>query len=152
MYLEHLWICCPCGVLDPSQGCWGTAVSLGVNLERFLAMPSTQCLIGLQLGRHCFHPHLELYLGADRGVSNKYLGKRWNTSDSYLRNNWSDGRGTRVQFKARLPCFLLQQSHLLCGPLFPWVRSKMAGLFPSHSHVCDWSESGEHRSRSTMLS
>lgn len=152
MYLEHLWICCHCGVLDPSQGCWGTAVSLGVNLERFLAMPSTQCLIGLQLGPHCFHPRLELYLGADIVVSNKYLGR----DEILLTLTWEttglmEG-APEFNSKPGYHCFLLQQSHLLCGPLFPWVRSKMARLFPSHSHVCDWNESGEHWSRSTMLS
>lgn len=73
--------------------------------RKSLAVPSTQYLIRLQSGRHCFHPRLELYLRADIVVSNKYLGKRWNTSDSYLRSNWSDERGTRMQFKAQLPLF-----------------------------------------------
>lgn len=73
--------------------------------RKSLAVPSTQYLIRLQSGRHCFYPRLELYLRADIVVSNKYLGKRWNTSDSYLRSNWSDERGTRMQFKAQLPLF-----------------------------------------------
>lgn len=73
--------------------------------RKSLAVPSTQYLIRLQSGRHCFHPRLELYLRADIVVYNKYLGKRWNTSDSYLRSNWSDERGTRMQFKAQLPLF-----------------------------------------------
>lgn len=118
--------------------------------RKILAVPSTQCLIGLQSGHHCFHPRLELYLGADIVVSNKYLGKRWNISDSYLRSNWSAERGTRMQFKAQLPLFPASAEALALWAPVPLGEKQDGWSIPiPFSHV--WSEWG-HWSRSTMLS
>lgn len=80
----------------------------------------------------------------------------WGRDEIFLNLTWEATglMGGEPEFNSKssyhTSCFS-RGTLLSCGPMFLCVKNKMAGLFASCSHMCDWSKSRGHWSMSTML-